>query len=1075
MTRTSVTTESRAEQKPSSDLRQLVSDRQIDAKQSQSLLKAAFTLSPLATPPRSTAPTLMRRPASGLAVNQPGDIYEQEADRAADEIMRMPPTDTAQRNHTSSSQDQLHRKCAGCREEEEEEKDHKLHRKETGSGPSVAPPVVHEVLRSSGQPLDAGTRSFMEPRFGHDFSRVRVHTDARAAESANAVHALAYTVGSNIVFANAQYEPQNLAGCRLLSHELAHVIQQRGAQSILPQRESIRVSGHSVLANSSTEATLTAVFRQVAPAPVARHTAAQIFGNPAAAPPVPGMTLTEFRTYTQLQSDWFVEPSIVAVMRDFLWTLLLHVEEGPHILAGIGDIAVSDLQGVAAADWAPLSKFCLGAHASGHTVRIFPPLPALADRIEIGRTLAALEAVIPASVLEFTVSQVQLVELWNQGLLPILTQYWTQYEPHIEQNFTPVPGARGPEFDRVLAFVRALGVPGLAPLAVLRGAVPDERWVRNLHRFPLLMLQRLVANLGDVSGAKRLILVLHTGHDAAAAFQGAANLFSDLVLNSPHNLVLMIEGATSLDAITARIPNITATWGQIVGGTRHISQVLIAGHGSTQTVGMAGTGAPVVNDKGAVSYPSEDLVAGQPVGAPPTPTTALLDALMHNMAPATARILYVGCLVGAAEVPAGTAAAAIPGVVGAQQNLAAFTNARATAAGIPAGRVQAARASVGVGSITTLFNAAGNLQANYPFDRNAFGPANTYTRSGREPEGVLRAAVEVGATNTVTAEHLLRVRLTLANTGDWYDRMTRLLVRLALPPLAAPPAGVDLQRVNELANVAEVPFLIMWPQFDWIDATAFSTRLNPQPFAADVYAGLAATAEYINPAAPQHNERLRIVIDQGRLALTGAAMVPTFLAGILATHLSANAIRPFLDLAIIAPHAAALLPIGGAPTVEQIRLALAWFSGDNANVSVRNFLTAQVLHPANQPAAFTPAVSAAIQAAGLTDREILDQLGFAPNAAAAPAVAGAAPLPIANLALPGSATNTLLVSGHPYLAHVIAPHATLRNGPAIPQPSFAHLPNGSSVRIMGFSGGWAAADLNGRLGFIVQGELSPPP
>ena len=100
MTRTSVVTESQAEQKPSSDLRQLVSDRQMDAKQSQSLWKGAFTLSPLATPPRSTAPMLMRRPASGLAVNQPGDIYEQEADRAADEIMRTPPTDAAQPSHT---------------------------------------------------------------------------------------------------------------------------------------------------------------------------------------------------------------------------------------------------------------------------------------------------------------------------------------------------------------------------------------------------------------------------------------------------------------------------------------------------------------------------------------------------------------------------------------------------------------------------------------------------------------------------------------------------------------------------------------------------------------------------------------------------------------------------------------------------------------------------------------------------------------------------------------------------------------------------------------------------------------
>src|SRR5262249_8669222 len=62
------------------------------------------------------------------------------------------------------------------------------------------PPIVHEVLHSTGQSLDVETRGFFEPRFGHDFSRVRVHTDAQAAESARAVNALAYTVGSDVVF-----------------------------------------------------------------------------------------------------------------------------------------------------------------------------------------------------------------------------------------------------------------------------------------------------------------------------------------------------------------------------------------------------------------------------------------------------------------------------------------------------------------------------------------------------------------------------------------------------------------------------------------------------------------------------------------------------------------------------------------------------------------------------------------------------------------------------------------------------------------------------------------------------------
>src|SRR5688500_5479178 len=89
----------------------------------------------------------------------------------------------------------------------------------------TAPPVVHDVLHSMGQPLDATTRSFMEPRFGHDFSSVRVHTDDKAAESARSVNALAYTVGNHVAFNTGQHRPDTASGRRLLAHELTHVIQ----------------------------------------------------------------------------------------------------------------------------------------------------------------------------------------------------------------------------------------------------------------------------------------------------------------------------------------------------------------------------------------------------------------------------------------------------------------------------------------------------------------------------------------------------------------------------------------------------------------------------------------------------------------------------------------------------------------------------------------------------------------------------------------------------------------------------------------------------------------------------------
>ena len=99
--------------------------------------------------------------------------------------------------------------------------------------PATAPPIVDDVLRSSGEPLEADTRRFFEGRFRHDFGAVRVHRDARAAESARAVYAQAYTVGHDIVFDSGRFAPQTETGRRLLAHELAHVVQQNARASAM--------------------------------------------------------------------------------------------------------------------------------------------------------------------------------------------------------------------------------------------------------------------------------------------------------------------------------------------------------------------------------------------------------------------------------------------------------------------------------------------------------------------------------------------------------------------------------------------------------------------------------------------------------------------------------------------------------------------------------------------------------------------------------------------------------------------------------------------------------------------------
>lgn len=102
-----------------------------------------------------------------------------------------------------------------------------------------APPMVHGVLRLAGQPLDRQTRTFMESRFGQDFSQVRVHTDAKATDSARAVNAIAYTVGQQIVLQNQAFQPRTSQGKQLIAHELTHTLQQRSiatgsAQTVIP-------------------------------------------------------------------------------------------------------------------------------------------------------------------------------------------------------------------------------------------------------------------------------------------------------------------------------------------------------------------------------------------------------------------------------------------------------------------------------------------------------------------------------------------------------------------------------------------------------------------------------------------------------------------------------------------------------------------------------------------------------------------------------------------------------------------------------------------------------------------------
>jgi hypothetical protein len=173
-------------------------------------LQFDFTRIPL------TAPMIQRKPT----VSSPGDLFEREADDVAEKVMRM-----AEPVPTGLAPAAVQRKCAEC-EDEEKKPIQTRPAPSAHTGAALDADAAVRAAERGGAPLSREARSYFEPRFGHDFSRVRVHADGTAAHGARAVCARAYTIGRDIVFAPGEYAPATMEGRRLLAHELAHVVQQ---------------------------------------------------------------------------------------------------------------------------------------------------------------------------------------------------------------------------------------------------------------------------------------------------------------------------------------------------------------------------------------------------------------------------------------------------------------------------------------------------------------------------------------------------------------------------------------------------------------------------------------------------------------------------------------------------------------------------------------------------------------------------------------------------------------------------------------------------------------------------------
>jgi len=186
-----------------------------------------------------------------LKVSRPNDPFEQEADRVADRVMRMPArSEMASPILGKEGEPSIQRDAWEPYELEEgfiiEKEDQVFAKRSAGSGsepPAAAESQFHR-LHGGGSPLPSSIRSWIEPRLGYDFSRVQLHTDSEASRLAESVHARAFTYGPHLVFGAGEYAPGTETGRRLLAHELAHVVQQ-GNASPLGRQAAVQTDGIS--------------------------------------------------------------------------------------------------------------------------------------------------------------------------------------------------------------------------------------------------------------------------------------------------------------------------------------------------------------------------------------------------------------------------------------------------------------------------------------------------------------------------------------------------------------------------------------------------------------------------------------------------------------------------------------------------------------------------------------------------------------------------------------------------------------------------------------------------------------
>jgi Domain of unknown function (DUF4157) len=920
-----------------------------------------------------------------------------------------------------------------------------------GSAPKPSMRAIPAAGQGGGIALPGDTRAKMEAAFGADLSAVRIHEDATAGEAG----AEAYTRGTDIHFAPGRYDPSSSSGLELLGHELTHVVQQaEGRVAETVQHKGGAMNDDAGLEREADTSGATAARGNRVAAPGALGTPGAVVQRKPAVTPVPsvrkakvdvlgdgtpgkrGLTIPALEAYVMAQADWFTDPSFTGADREAVWKVVNLFSFGAHVSGALEHLHTGEIAALASRKI--LMNYVNGFNTGEETVQLTTRAPTLARALQLGQAVEDLGEFVPKAVLRHVIPESGLIFLVDLGKLAELKKYYTVFRPTVE---------KAEEWEHIQLLL----------IETLAGYMPLVGWVSELHIFTQVTRLLLLGNIADKSRSKPVLLVLMSALDWNTAFLQAQNLQQAML--DGHNLTLIVQGRT-LAAVTAQVTRVAKDYGK--GGK--LGQVVFAGHGTETSMEMSSDSTQGWWDgpNNSVAYDGQsDINSTTHKDKDPKKnsdpksngTEALIDTVLNSMDPATANIVFAGCLINSHAIDpkmelSGNAAAVqkkLQANIKAHPNLAEYVQSRMAATGHHA-ELTASNSSTIFDSFQLDKNGKAGLSS--VADPDVAGPKFAYVKTGIEGEGALRAAIECCGDSTIgiakTTTEMRKRAKALETSTDWGLICVRLGFELALPTTgdAHVSTMVDvLQRIRT-----------------WVD---YNSTVNAQTLADSVTKGEAKKVfgDLLAAADPA----LATGVQQAWMK-HDPSHATQMMAALTLSGFTAEDFQKMLARGLVDKHLGTLLPAGAHNRGQMIlALAIADQEGAKMPAAVQTFLRAAAggATTTKFPAPLDADVEAIVPNGG---PRILEAIGLSPKTPSDPK---------GNVDLDQDGENETRVTPDPHRAQVKVDNLVVRASATSSAKELGKLAKGTLLRVSGTmrAGAWSLIDFNGVSGFVATEYL----